>query len=127
MKRLTLAAAIVAAGMLAGCMVGPNYQRPPAQAIPAQAPAAYKTEPPWRQAAPKDAIPKGAWWEVFNDAELNNYEQQLLNANQSLLAAKDRLEEARSLARVTSAGFFPPAMSIPMPLAPVMLPTVRKC
>ena len=107
MKRLTLAAAIVAAGMLAGCMVGPNYQRPPAQAIPAQAPAAYKTEPPWRQAAPKDAIPKGAWWEVFNDAELNNYEQQLLNANQSLLAAKDRLEEARSLARVTSAGFFP--------------------
>jgi NodT family efflux transporter outer membrane factor (OMF) lipoprotein len=58
-------------------------------------------------AAPKDALPKGAWWEVFNDAELNSYEQQLLAANQSLLAAKDRLEEARSLARVTSAGFFP--------------------
>ena len=60
-------------------------------------------------AAPKDSIPKGAWWEVFNDPELNAYEQQLLKANQSLLAAKDRLEEARSLARVTSAGFFPQA------------------
>jgi len=89
---------------LTGCLVGPNYKRPPA---PAPAPDAYKTEPPWRVAAPKDALPKGAWWEVFNDAELNSYEQQLLTANQSLLAAKDRLEEARSLARVTSAGFLP--------------------
>jgi NodT family efflux transporter outer membrane factor (OMF) lipoprotein len=60
-------------------------------------------------AAPKDALPKGAWWGVFDDVELNNYEQQLLATNQSLLAAKDRLEEARSLARVTSAGFFPQA------------------
>src|SRR5580658_10033632 len=104
MKWLTLAAAVAVAGLLAGCLVGPNYKRPPVQA-----PSAYKTEAPWREAAPKDAIPKGAWWEVFNDAELNAYEQQLLNANQSLLAAKDRLEEARSLARVTSAGFFPQA------------------
>jgi NodT family efflux transporter outer membrane factor (OMF) lipoprotein len=86
--------------------VGPNYQRPSA---PAPAPDAYKTEAPWRTAAPKDSLPKGAWWEVFNDPELNAYEQQLLTANQSLLAAKDRLDEARSLARVTSAAFFPQA------------------
>jgi NodT family efflux transporter outer membrane factor (OMF) lipoprotein len=104
MKWLTLAAAVAVAGLLAGCLVGPNYKRPVAQA-----PTVYKTEAPWREAAPKDSIPKGAWWEVFNDAELNAYEQQLLNANQSLLAAKDRLEEARSLARVASAGFFPTA------------------
>ena len=104
MKPLKLTVALLAAGLLAGCAVGPNYKRPPVQA-----PTAYKTEGPWRIAAPKDAVPKGAWWEVFNDAELNEYEQQLLNANQSLLAAKDRLEEARSLARVSSAGFFPQA------------------
>jgi NodT family efflux transporter outer membrane factor (OMF) lipoprotein len=78
-----------------------------------QAPAAYKTEGPWRVAAPKDAIPKGAWWEIFNDTELNNYEQQLLNANQSLAAAKDRLSEARSLARVVSAGYFPTVSTDP--------------
>ncbi|MGB8886088.1 MAG: efflux transporter outer membrane subunit [Candidatus Korobacteraceae bacterium] len=104
MKWLTLAASVAVIGFSAGCVVGPNYKRPVAQA-----PTAYKTEAPWREAVPKDSIPKGAWWEVFNDAELNAYEQQLLNANQSLLAAKDRLEEARSLARVTSAGFFPQA------------------
>ena len=77
-------------------------------------------------AAPKDSIPKGAWWEVFNDAELNAYEQQLLAANQSLLAAKDRLEEARSLARVASAGFFPKAASIPTPRAIGIRAIVRR-
>ncbi len=102
MRRLTLALGLLASGLLAGCAVGPNYHRPTAPA-----PTAYKTEGPWRVAAPKDSIPKGAWWEIFNDAELNNYEQQLLNANQSLEAAKDRLKQARSLARVTSAGYFP--------------------
>jgi len=102
MSRLILAAAILAGGLLAGCAVGPNYHRPPVQSPPE-----YRTEGPWRVAAPKDAIPKGAWWEIFNDAELNSYEQQLLQANQSLAAAKDRLSEARSLARVTSAGYFP--------------------
>ena len=56
---------------------------------------------------PPCPIPKGAWWEIFNDAELNGYEQQLLQANQSLVAAKDRLNQARALARVASAGYFP--------------------
>ena len=102
MRQLTLALGLLASGLLAGCVVGPNYHRPPAQV-----PTAYKTEGPWRVAAPKDSIPKGTWWEIFNDAELNNYEQQLLKANQSLEAAKDRLSQARALARVTSAGYFP--------------------
>jgi len=106
MKKFVFSAAALACFALAGCAVGPNYQRPSA---PAPAPDAYKTEAPWRTAAPKDSLPKGAWWEVFNDPELNAYEQQLLTANQSLLAAKDRLDEARSLARVTSAAFFPQA------------------
>ena len=106
MRKLALLAAAAICGLLAGCTVGPNYQRPSA---PVPAPDAYKTQAPFRVAAPKDSLPKGAWWEVFNDPELNDYEQQLLKANQSLLAAKDRLEEARSLARVTSAAFFPQA------------------
>jgi multidrug efflux system outer membrane protein len=97
---LTLGASLC----LAGCAVGPKYQRPPIQAPPA-----WKSEGPWREAAPKDALAKGSWWEIFNDAELNGYEQQLLKANQSLEAARDRLDHARSLARVASAGLFPTA------------------
>jgi outer membrane protein, multidrug efflux system len=102
MRRLPVAAGLMACGMLTGCTVGPNYHRPPVQA-----PEAYKTEAPWRVAMPKDSIPKGAWWEIFQDAELDNYEQQLLKANQSLVAAKDRLDQARALARVASSGYFP--------------------
>ena len=102
MRRLSLALGVAACGLLAGCVVGPNYKRPQAPA-----PEAYKTEAPWRAAAPKDSVPKGAWWEIYQDAELNGYEQQLLNANQSLLAARDRLNRARALARVATAGYFP--------------------
>jgi len=88
----------------AGCTVGPRYARPSASA---PAPDAWKTQPPWEQAAPKDAIPKGAWWEIFHDATLNDYEQQLLKANQSLEAARSRLSQARSLARIATADYFP--------------------
>src|SRR5580704_10108292 len=104
MKGVAAAAALAALICLAGCSVGPKYQRP---TVPT--PPAWKTEAPWREAAPKDAIPKGAWWQVFHDDELNAYEQQLLAANQSLIAARDRLAQARSLARVASAGLFPTA------------------
>lgn len=102
MKWHLAATAAALTALLAGCTVGPKYQRPPAPA-----PTAYKTEGPWRTAAPKDALPKGAWWEVFNDAELNAYEQQLLKANQSLAIAQQNLNQARSLARVSSAALFP--------------------
>jgi NodT family efflux transporter outer membrane factor (OMF) lipoprotein len=88
----------------AGCTVGPRYSRP---AAPTPAPDAWKTQPPWEQAAPKDSIPKGAWWQIFHDPALDAYEQQLLQANQSLEAARDRLTQARSLARVATADMFP--------------------
>jgi outer membrane protein, multidrug efflux system len=99
---LPIVAILIALGT--GCTVGPRYSRPPA---PIPAPDAWKTQPPWQQAAPKDQIPKTAWWQVYNDASLDTYEEQLLKANQSLLAAADRLEQARSLARVATAAFFP--------------------
>lgn len=108
MKQWPFLFALAALVSLAGCTVGPKYQR---AAVPS--PPAYKTEGPWREAAPKDSIPKGAWWEIFHDDGLNQYEQQLLKANQSLAAARSRLDEARSLARVASAGLFPVASTDP--------------
>jgi NodT family efflux transporter outer membrane factor (OMF) lipoprotein len=82
--------------------VGPRYKRPTAEV-----PNTWKGEGPWQAAAPKDAIPKGAWWGIFQDATLDQLEQQLLQANQSLAAAQDRLSEARSQARIASAAYFP--------------------
>jgi outer membrane protein, multidrug efflux system len=89
-------------GLLTGCAVGPNYKRPTADV-----PGMWKGEGPWQAAAPKDGIPKGNWWELYHDAQLDGLEQDLLQANQSLKAAQDRLFQARSLARVASAGYFP--------------------
>jgi multidrug efflux system outer membrane protein len=101
-KRAAISAVLGLLTLAAGCTVGPRYRRPAAPA-----PDAWKTQPPWEQAAPKDAIPKGAWWQVFHDPALDAYEQQLLQANQSLVAARDHLEQARSLARVATADLFP--------------------
>ncbi len=103
MKR-GLVAAISLLLIACGCTVGPRYARPAAPTPPSNT---WKTEPPWQEAAPKDAIPKGTWWQVFHDTELDAYEQQLLQANQSLLAARDRLNQARSLARIATADYFP--------------------
>ena len=94
----------------AGCTVGPRYSRP---AAPTPAPDAWKTQPPWEPAAPKDEIPKGAWWQVYHDPQLDAYEKQLLQANQSLVAAQDRLNQARSLARVATADYFPQVSTDP--------------
>jgi len=94
--------ALLATALLAGCTVGPGYKRPTAQV-----PDAWKGQGPWQTAAPKDAIPKGAWWQIFHDAELDRLEQELLQANQSLAAAEDRLSQARAQARVASSAYFP--------------------
>jgi outer membrane protein, multidrug efflux system len=85
-----------------GCNVGPGYKRPAAQV-----PDTWKGEGPWQTAAPKDGIPKGAWWQVFHDAELDRLEQDVLQANQSLEAARDRLSQARAQARIASSAYFP--------------------
>ncbi|HZZ15648.1 MAG TPA: efflux transporter outer membrane subunit, partial [Candidatus Sulfotelmatobacter sp.] len=58
-------------------------------------------------------IPKGTWWQIFHDPALDAYEQQLLQANQSLFAARDRLNQARSLARVATAAMFPQVSTDP--------------
>ncbi len=110
MKPVFLATTIAVILATAGCTVGPRYSRPIA---PAPAPDAWKTQAPWEQAAPKDSIPKGSWWAVYHDATLDSYEQQLLQANQSLVAARDRLNQARSLARIATASFFPQVSTDP--------------
>ena len=110
MKQAVFFVALSALMLMAGCTVGPRYVKP---APPAPAPDAWKTQPPWQPAAPKDSVPKGEWWQVFHDDTLNGYEQQLLQANQALVAARDRLNQARSLARIATAAYFPQVSTDP--------------
>jgi multidrug efflux system outer membrane protein len=100
--RLSLRGVLMVAALLSGCAVGPHYKRPAASV-----PDTWKGEGPWQMAAPKDAIPKGNWWQIYHDAELERLERELLQANQSLAAAQDRLLQSRSAARIASSAFFP--------------------
>ena len=100
--------------MVAGCAVGPNYKRPPAAIIPgayAGATNVVATDTGatngWKVAQPQAQFPKGNWWEVFGDAELNELECQASAANQQLKVAVARLAEARAQMDVTRAGLFP--------------------
>jgi outer membrane protein, multidrug efflux system len=110
-KSIDLRTVLLTAALLAstvGCTVGPAYKRPTSQV-----PDTWKGEGPWQTAAPKDAIPKGTWWGIFHDTELDQLEQQLLQANQSLESARDRLSQARAQARIASSAYFPTVTTDP--------------
>ncbi|MGH9742980.1 MAG: efflux transporter outer membrane subunit, partial [Candidatus Acidiferrum sp.] len=88
--------------LLAGCTVGPKYVR-----VTAPTPAKWEVSAPWRQSAPKDAIPKGDWWAVFHDDKLNGLETDALAANQTLQAAVGNYHQARAAAAIQVATNFP--------------------
>ena len=95
---------LMALTFLAGCAVGPDYKRPAATTIP----AAYSTATNgWKAAEPHGDVPKGNWWEIFGDPELNDLESQAAAANQQLKVAVARFAEARAQMDVTRSGLFP--------------------
>lgn len=106
--RKTILCGIAGVLLCAGCTVGPNYKRPTAPV-----PATWQVTEPWRQAEPKDAVPKTAWWTLFHDDELNGLETDLLAANQTLKVSFAHLEQARASAAVQNATLFPTASVAP--------------
>ena len=88
---------------LAGCAVGPRYARPSAT-IP---PEFKETPPHWKAAQPSDRIAKGKWWEVFEDARLNDLEEQISVSNQTLKAAQAQFDQARALVRFSRSALYP--------------------
>lgn len=95
-----LACASALALGLASCAVGPNYKKPDVTDI---TPAAWK----WKTAAPRDDAPKGEWWTVFKDGELNRLEMLALAHNNNLRAAMARIDQALAVSRANMAAFAP--------------------
>jgi len=108
--------AVAAAAFLTGCTVGPNYHRPTAPVA-----ATWDVQEPWRESAPKDAIPKGQWWAVFHDDQLTSLEQQAMDANQTIKVSIARLEQARATAAIQIATLFPT-----LGLVPGTTPTIEQ-
>ncbi len=92
----------LAAMLLAGCAVGPDYQRPGLD-VPAQ-----------HRAAETALLPGGTnsfgdlgWWEVFGDPQLRAYVAEALTNSWDLKIAAARVLQAEAVARVTRSQLFP--------------------
>lgn len=90
--------------LFAGCLVGPNYYRPPPAAEPAPQ---YKELPGWAPAAPADTAPKGDWWTGFQDPLLDQLEPTVRVSNQTVLADYQNYQQALALVREADAALYP--------------------
>jgi NodT family efflux transporter outer membrane factor (OMF) lipoprotein len=102
MRGARIAAASLAGALAAGCAVGPDYVRP---AMPV--PAAFKEDPDWKPAQPSDGRMPAAWWQVFQDADLDALALQVASANQDVRVAEANYRQADALARQAFDALFP--------------------
>jgi outer membrane protein, multidrug efflux system len=95
--------ALLAPGLLAGCMAGPNYRRPAVQT-----PTVYRdlSENPQlqAQAASYADLP---WWQVFKDTKLQELIRLALQQNYDLQLATERIVAARAELAITRSNLFP--------------------
>lgn len=104
MKKLeSLIFALLASGLLAGCVVGPNYHKPIVQP-----PTAYRDlrENPQAQAqaASYADLP---WWQVFQDPQLQELIRTALKQNYDMQLATERINAARAQLTITRSNLFP--------------------
>src|ERR1700730_7319269 len=98
--------------LLAGCAPGPAYVRPtvdvPGAFKERPASAAATVPPPgWKPASPQDAQDRGAWWEIFHDASLNQLEARVAVSNQTIVKAVATLQEARAVVGEARSAYYP--------------------
>lgn len=87
---------------LTSCTVGPDYVRP--DAIVSDD---FKELKGWKMAQPRDMALPDKWWEIFNDAQLNELEEQVILSNQSIIQAEAQYHQAQHLVQGAQAAFLP--------------------
>jgi len=105
-----IAAALIAVVFTAGCMVGPTYHRPPIVGTPA-----FKETPPegWKNAEPNEGLPRGRWWEIYGDPQLNDLVSKVELSNQNVIAAMARYRQAVDQVQIARAALFPTVTATP--------------
>jgi NodT family efflux transporter outer membrane factor (OMF) lipoprotein len=104
MRRLLL----LSLAALSSCEIGPDFHAPTA-AVPVaykEAPA-VKPAPGWSQANPAAALPKGDWWKLYNDPDLDKLEALVAVSNQTLAADYDAYEQSVAIVNETRGELFP--------------------
>ena len=92
-----------ALALLAGCAVGPNYQRP-----------AVNTPDDYRTASTDSPEPTGdnsfadlGWWQVFRDPQMSAYIGEALTNNWDIQIAAARVLQAEAALKIARSQFFP--------------------
>ena len=89
----------LAAGLLTGCAVGPDYKRPPVTP-----PDTFRFQTTPGETASLADTP---WWEAFGDPALKSLIEQALAGNYNVRIAAARVQQARAQAAVAKSPFFP--------------------
>jgi multidrug efflux system outer membrane protein len=84
-------------------MVGPDYHKP----SPGPLPTGWKAGSPWKEGQPRDAEIKQEFWKVFDDPVLDGLEREATTNSPDVVAAFERVEQARAVARISRADLFP--------------------
>jgi NodT family efflux transporter outer membrane factor (OMF) lipoprotein len=101
--------------LLTSCAVGPDYRRPAPVGggeSEREMPAAYKEAPPAAAAAmeparPADDQPRGEWWKLFGDPQLDALVALVDLRNQTLAASEARYRQAQAALAQSRAAFWP--------------------
>ena len=95
---------VVIAGclLLSACNLAPDYKVPETVK-----PAAFKETGPWVQSTPQSALPRQAWWKLYDDATLNGLEDRIEGANPTLAQALARYDAAQGYLEQAQAPLLP--------------------
>ena len=96
-RRVAIGLAVVLA--MAGCAVGPKYDRPVTEL-----PAAFPEE--WGNATGPSTIGSD-WWKLYNDPRLDELVDSALTRNVDLALAAAQIQEAEAVVRETGAAVLP--------------------
>lgn len=88
--------------LCAACTMGPDYHKPDVDLG-----MAYKENPGWKAATPADDLPRGAWWALFGDAELNALIARADAANQTLAQALAQYRQAQATVQSSASAAYP--------------------
>ncbi|HEX8813377.1 MAG TPA: efflux transporter outer membrane subunit [Terracidiphilus sp.] len=93
------AAVLIPALFLAGCAVGPNYQR-----VKVKSPAVFRGA---QGAVQQESYADLPWWEAFKDEQLRTLIKTALANNYDLAIAVSRVEQSGQVAAQARAQYFP--------------------
>jgi NodT family efflux transporter outer membrane factor (OMF) lipoprotein len=101
MNRVSIFIPIICLG---GCNFSPVHQAPPMRVPPH-----FKESEGWKVAKPADDKPRGDWWSIFHDRDLNVIVRRVEVSNQSLQSAAARAEQTAALLTSAKLAFLPTA------------------